>query len=371
MRLFGLRMLSLVALTGYRDNPTDGVVDYCKFLQQALARRGVQLQVATVSLDDRGWWLALWHLWRQAREWRQHWVLLQYTALAWSRRGFPFLALAALAILRMRGARCAIVFHEPGGIDGPRAIDHTRCGFQNWTVRTLHRHSAKSIFTVPLNMVRWLGNARKDSAFIPLGANIPENLADKIATDNSEAPKTVVVFCVSELPYRQQEIGDISSATRAVAAGAGIKLRVIFVGRGTSEARDEIDRAFQGSQIEVSNRGLCEAQEITRIFSESDVMLAVRGKLYLRRASALAGLACGLPIIGYAGAAQGTIIEQAGVALVPFGDREALGKVLRDVLTKPSLWQEMHEKNVCVQRQYFSWDVVAASYIEFFAESSA
>ncbi|MGA7622674.1 MAG: hypothetical protein WB630_03205 [Candidatus Acidiferrales bacterium] len=140
----------MVALTGYRDKPTDGVVDYCNFLRQALAKRGVQLQVVAVPVDEQSWWPALRRLWRQAGGWRGCWVLLQYTALAWSRRGFPFLTLAALAILRMRGARCAIVFHEPGGLDGPRAIDHMRCRFQNWTVRTLHRFSSKSVFTVPL-----------------------------------------------------------------------------------------------------------------------------------------------------------------------------------------------------------------------------
>jgi glycosyltransferase involved in cell wall biosynthesis len=364
-------MLSMVALTGYRDKPTDGVVDYCNFLRQALAKRGVQLQVVALPVDEQSWWPALRHLWRQACGWRGCWVLLQYTALAWSRRGFPFLTLAALAILRMRGARCAIVFHEPGGLDGPRAIDHMRCRFQNWTVRTLHRFSSKSVFTVPLETIPWRRHASNNSAFIPLGANIPENLADRVIPGNSEAPKTVVVFCVSEPPYRQQEVEDISSATRAVAADAGIKLRVIFVGRGTLEANDEINRAFEGSQIEVCNRGLLEAEEITRLFSESHAMLAVRGKLYLRRASALAGIACGLPIIGYAGAAQGTIIEEAGVTLVPFGDRETLSKALRDILTKPTLWQEMHEKNVRVQQQYLSWDALATSYIEFFAESSA
>ena len=109
---------------------------------------------------------------------------------------------------------------------------------------------------------------------------------------------------------------------------------------------------------------------MTRIFSESDAMLAVRGRLYLRRGSALAGLACGLPIIGYAGSAQGTVIEEAGIALVPYGDAEALGAALRSVLTNPDLWREMHQKNLRIQQRVFSWKVIAASYAEFFAGSS-
>jgi glycosyltransferase involved in cell wall biosynthesis len=360
-----------IALLGRRDIPADGIADYCAHLQQALESHGVELQLARVEWPDGGWLAALHNLSRESKSWRDKWVILQYTALAWSQRGFPIGALLSVALLRLRGARCAVLFHEPWGTAGPRLIDRIRCAFQNWTVRTLHSLSRKSIFTVPLNTVPWLSRDAEHSAFIPLGPNIPENLTNRSATRNQNGlRKTVAVFCVSEPPYRQREISEISHAVRSAAA-AGITLRVVFVGRGTTEARNEIDHAFQGTQIEVSNRGLCEAAEVTSILSESDAMLAVRGRLYLRRGSALAGLACGLPIIGYAGSAQGTIIEEAGIALVPFGDLEALGAALRNVLTDAALWREMHEKNLRIQRQVFSWQVIAASYAEFLSGTRA
>jgi hypothetical protein len=359
------------ALLGRRDMPADGVADYCARLRDALAKKGIELRLARVDWVGHSWLYALRILWREKHNWYGKWVILQYTAMGWSRRGFSAGALLALAVLRIGGARCAVMCHEPSGTEGPRLIDRIRCVFQNWIVRTLHRFSEKSIFTVPLNTVPWLSGMAKDSAFIPLGTNIPENLALRSATsDQNGTVKSVVVFCVSDPPYRQQELNDISGAL-CIAADSGIKLRITFVGRGTFEAKDEIERAFQGSQIEICNRGLCEADEVARILSESDAMLAVRGRLYLRRASALAGLACGLPIVGYEGASQGTVIEQAGVVLVPFGDREALGTALRSILTDSNLWQQMHEKNVRMQQQYFSWDVIAASYIQFFTERSA
>jgi len=360
-----------IALVGRRDMPTDGVADYCAHLCQALETHGIELQLTRVEWRDGSWLRALRTLFRESRNWRDHWVILQYTAFAWSRRGFPIGALVSFAILRYHGAKCAVVFHEPWGTTGPRLIDRIRCAFQNWTVRALHRFSRKGIFTVPLNTVPWLPHHPKHSAFIPLGPNIPEDLTSRSAApDRNGALKTVAIFCVSDPPHQQREIRDISHALRA-ASGAGIQLRVIFVGRGTAEASGEIDRAFQRTQIEVCNRGLCEAAEVTRIFCESDVMLAVRGRLYLRRGSALAGLACGLPIIGYAGAAQGTVIEQAGVALVPFGDQEALGAALCDVLLNSALWREMHEKNLRIQRDVFSWKVIAASYAEFLSGTRA
>jgi glycosyltransferase involved in cell wall biosynthesis len=360
-------MPCLIALLGRRDTPTDGVSDYCESLSRALSKHGVEMQTARVSWDKLGWFRALWDLFRESRKWRGQRVALQYTAMAWSRRGFPVGALVSLVILKIRGARCALMFHEPYAISGPGRIDGVRVAFQNWTLRTLHSFSQKSIFTVPLHTVFWLHSNDAHSKFIPLGPNIPENLARRSATNNHNGGrKTVVVFCLSEAPYHQREVSDVSFAARSASA-EGINLRVVFVGRGASEAKNEIDSAFHGTQIEVCNRGLCAPEEVTRIFAESDAMLAVRGRLYLRRGSALAGLACGLPIIGYAGWADGTIIEEAGVTLVPFGDQQALSLALRNVLTNPDLWQEMHEKSLRAQEKYFSWDVIARSYVDFFS----
>ncbi|MFZ3216183.1 MAG: glycosyltransferase [Candidatus Acidiferrales bacterium] len=360
-----------IALLGRRDVPADGVTDYCEHLGLALARHGIELRLARVEWSRDSWPRALRTLFRESKTWRGNWVVLQYTALAWSRRGFPVGGLLSLAILRFRGARCAVMLHEPWGTTGPRLIDRIRCAFQNWTVRTLHRFSRKSVVTVPLNTVPWMAGGAEHSAFIPLGANIPENLANRSALLNRNgSQRTVVVFCVSEPPYHQREVADISQAARVAAAG-GVRLRVVFVGRGTAEAREEIDRAFQGTPVEACVRGICDAEEVTRIFSESHALIAVRGPFYLRRGSALAGLACGLPIVAYQGADRGAILDEAGIALVPFRDHGALGAALRDILTNPGLWQEMHEKNLRIQRDVFSWNVIAASYADFFAGTQA
>ena len=360
-----------IALLGRKDFPADGITDYCGYLGQNLATRGIELRIARVDWVEKGWLRAVVDLWRESRGWRGLWVLPQYTALGWSGRGFPLGIMISAAILRIRGARCAMVFHEPWGTEGPRLIDRIRCAFQNWTVRTLYRLSEKSIFTIPLSTIPWLPKSYAKCASIPLGPNIPENLTNRSSLQNQNGnAKTVVVFCVSESPHGEREIGEIAAAMRFVES-AGVKIRVIFVGRGTTEAKSAIDLAFANSSIEVYNRGLCEAEEVTRIFSESDAMVAVRGKLYLRRGSALAGLACGLPIVGYSGAATGTIIEEAGVTLVPFGDKQALGSALREVLTTPAIWKEMHEKNLRIQEKYLSWKVITGSYADFLAGRSA
>jgi glycosyltransferase involved in cell wall biosynthesis len=354
-----------IALLGRKDVPADGIADYCSYLGQNLFKHGIELKPYRLEWVRDGWLRALCDLLRQRKKWRGLWVLPQYTALAWSRRGFPVGILAAAAVLRLMGARCAMVFHEPWGVSGPRAIDWIRGAFQNWTVRTLHRFARKSVFTIPLSSVPWLASHDAKSASIPLGPNIPENLNHRstLETQNGSA-KNVVVFCVSESPYGEREINDVAAATRDVIQ-RGIKLRVTFVGRGTAEAKNTIDSEFAGTGIEVCNRGLCQAYEVTRIFTESDAMIAVRGKLYLRRGSALAALACGLPMVAYAGAAEEAIIKEAGISLVPFGDRAALGSALQEILTNPELWQEMHQKNIRFQQKYLSWSVIASSFSAF------
>jgi glycosyltransferase involved in cell wall biosynthesis len=339
------------------------VEDYCNFLGQALARRGVQLKPVRVEWVEEGWARALWKLRRESAEWRGAWVLLQYTALGWSRRGFPFGALLALAILHWRGRRCAVVFHEPVAPERPRWIDKIRGACQDWVIRALHARAERSIFTSPLDKIGWLPAGDSRAAFIPIGANIPEHsLNGSRPHMPSGNRRTVAVFCLSDAPNRSREIGDIAHSIRSLAMN-GTELQLVFLGKGTAEANAEIERAFEGANTKISNLGVLPAEEVSRVLSESDSMLYVRGLLYPGRGSALAGIACGLPLIGYAGACEGTPVAEAGVELVPYGDREALARALSCVLQDPTRWQELHERSLRAQRKYFSWDVIARNLI--------
>lgn len=358
-------MMEWIALLGRRDSPTDGVEDYCTFLGRALEQRGVTLKQSRVDWINQGRIGALRQLWRESEGWRGNWVLFQYTALAWSRRGLPLGAMAALWILRRRGARCAVVFHEPSRqSQGPRWVDRIRGACQEWVIRRLYAGAEKAIFADPLETVRWLPKNDAKAAFIPIGANIPEPKKNaEVPGARNGAAKTVAVFCLSEAPHRERELGDIASAMRS-AATHGAKLRMIFLGRGAAEAQRDIDRAFEGIPVQVSNLGLQSAEEVTRTLSGSDAMLCVRGKLYPRRGSALAGIACGLPIVGYAGAAERTPLAEAGVELVPYGDREALGAALSRVLDNTGRRQELRVMSLRAQEKYFSWETIATAFVK-------
>lgn len=348
----------LVALLGRRDAPTDGVEDYCSFLGRALSRRGIKTRSVRVPWSYEGWVRALRSLWRESAAWRNGWVLLQYTTMAWSRRGLPFGALAVLQILRKRGVRCAVVFHEPSRQPGERWVDEVRGACQDWLIQRLYRGSTKAIFADPLERVAWLPKGESKAIFIPIGANIPEPDAETILVPpRNENSRTIVVFCVSDPPDRDREINDIAQAIRYVAQKEP-RTRLIFLGRGTHEAKEEIERAFESVQVEVQNLGLQSADEVSRILSRSDAMLCVRGRLYARRGSAIAGIACGLPIVAYAGAAEGTPVAEAGVELVPYGNREALGKAIAHVLENGA-GSVLRCKSMDAHRRFFSWDVIA------------
>src|SRR5579863_9426335 len=132
-----------IALLGRQDTPVDGVEDYCTFLGRALAAKGIELKLTRVPWMEKGWIGALRWLAHESGAWRGKWVIIQYTALSWSHRGFPIFALAVLSVLRRRGARVAVVFHEPRRQGGPRWIDRLRGACQDRVIRRLYRGAAR------------------------------------------------------------------------------------------------------------------------------------------------------------------------------------------------------------------------------------
>ncbi|HVB57586.1 MAG TPA: glycosyltransferase family 4 protein [Candidatus Acidoferrales bacterium] len=358
-------MRPVIALLGQKDTPTDGVEDYCTFLARALAERGIELKQVRMDWAEGGWVGALWRLWRDSAGWRHSWVLIQYTALSWSRRGFPFPALAVLAILRRRGARCAVVFHEPWR-QGHRSrwIDRIRGACQDWLIHRLHRGAAKGIFTLPLDAVPWLAGHRETAVFIPIGANVPERLSSREdACKKNGNVRTIAIFCLSLDRNLFTEIEDLAYAVRYVQS-RDVPVRLVVLGKGSVEARTEIERALADSGVNVSAHGMLPAEQIAETLSGASALLCVYGQVSQTRGSVLAGVACGLPIVGYSGIVTGTLLQEAGVELVPYRDREALGAALLDVLSDNERLEALRSRSREAQKKYFAWSAIAERYIE-------
>ena len=350
-----------IALLGRRDMPTDGLQDYCTFLSRALGQLGVKMELARVEWFDRGWVLALWRLWRQSAAWPGRWVLVQYTGLSWSRRGFPIAVLAALAILRRRGCRCAMVFHEfkhqSGGV---RWIDQMRGACQRWVIEKLYRGSMKCILTVPLEKVGWLPQGDKRSAFIPIGANIPERLERRSGPGAPGRQRTVIVFGVTGDARAAGEVEEIADVMKEASKSLA-SLRLVLTGRGSMEVRKEIEGALAGSSVAIDVRGVLPAEEVADEFARADALLFVRGAITLQRGSAIAGVACGLPIVGYR-VGTGDALDEAGIEWSPWRDRRRLAQGLVRVLSDSARWTELHERNLRAQRDHFSWTRIAEQY---------
>jgi glycosyltransferase involved in cell wall biosynthesis len=354
---------SIVALLGRRDEPTDGVQDYCTFLGQALAPRGVELTQVRVDWDKTGWFRALRKLRGECANWRGRWVLLQYTALSWSRRGFPFGALRVLAILGRAGARVAVVFHEPNRQDGSGQLQRMRGACQDWVIRRLFDGADKAIFTTPIELLEWLPKVDNKAVFIPIGANIPECIERRVVLAPATQGKTVIVFGVTGAPKTASEVQEIACVMKE-ASKVLPRLRLVVVGRGATEARELLAKALGTSGVELVVRGILPADQVAAEFLRADALLFVRGAITLRRGSAIAGIACGIPIVGYRNGAVGDLLEKAGIEWSPWHNQESLVGGLIRVLSDPERWIELHERNRDTQKNDLSWHRIAERYGE-------
>jgi glycosyltransferase involved in cell wall biosynthesis len=350
-----------VALLGRRDEPTDALRDYCVWLGDALARCGIELEIAEMRWDHNGWRPAIVRLEKETRDYRGRWVILQYTALGWSRRGFPLGFLWVLRVLRHNGARCVVVFHDALPYGGTRRIDRVRRACQLLVMRTAYRWAERCVLTVPLDRVSWLPPRPAKAAFIPIGANLQPVAMNGTGSQEAQAAKTVAVYGITGEPATVSEIRDIGYALKR-AKGKSRELRLVVIGRGSSEAESALQRELAGSEVQISVLGLLPSDDIAKTLAHADVLLFVRGGVSSRRGSALAAIACGLPIVGYAGPETDFPITEAGLELVPEGDRVALAVALDHVLGDDRLRQDLRLKSLRAHADHFSWEKIAERF---------
>src|SRR5712672_1754560 len=163
----------LFALLGQPDSPTDAVEEYCRYLAEALVPEGFELVIGRFDWRNKGWARASRSLRHRAKGWRGAWALVQYTALAWSARGFPLRFSRILKTLKAAGVRVGVVFHDIEPFGGTRMIDEMRRRVQLHTMREALRLSDGAVFTVPMENISWIKQQSGKGFFIPAGANLP------------------------------------------------------------------------------------------------------------------------------------------------------------------------------------------------------
>jgi glycosyltransferase involved in cell wall biosynthesis len=350
-----------IALLGRRDEPIDAVEEYCRFLGAALPAYGIELEIARVAWAETGWRSALQELNTLVAQNRNSWFLLQYTALAWSRRGFSWRVLSVIRAIRKSKARCAMVFHDAETYFGSRLIDRLRRSVQLYTMREAVRLADLSILTAPPDKVPWLDGLPQRTVFIPVGANLPSPERAWQYEKASTTTPTVGVFSLSEGQVGASEVNLVADAVSHVTEKLGL-LRLLILGRNSDVARPILEEKLRGKRIELSIRGVLPADEVVQLLGSCDAMLFPRGPIANRRGSAVAGIACGLPVVGREGWETAPPITEAGVALIPSDATQEFGPALVRVLADPEYRASLAGRSREAQRKYFSWEAIAKAY---------
>ena len=353
-----------VAVLGQPDTPTDAVEEYCRYLASALAAHGTTLEVARLAWAEEGLRSGLKSFSGEFPGQKTSWFLLQYTALAWSRRGFPWRFLKVIRRLKRTGARCAVVFHDAETYFGTRLVDRVRRAVQLHVMREAWRLADLPIFTIPPAKIPWLPAAREKTAFIPVGANLPSpEMAWANADVKKPGPPTVAVFSLSEGAVGAEEVRTIADALLFAAERMG-QLRVVVLGRNSEMTRTSLRERMEAAPVEVVVHGLLPANEVAQVLGTCDVMLFVRGPISTRRGSAIAGIACGLPVVGRGGWETAAPITEAGIALVDAADARGVGPALLQVLSDDALRKQLAQRSKQAYERYFSWMAIAGQFTE-------
>jgi glycosyltransferase involved in cell wall biosynthesis len=222
-----------------------------------------------------------------------------------------------------------------------------------------------AIFTVRMEKLSWIKHHLAKGCFIPVGANLPTSGEANSRQGISTGGKlSVAVFGITGGESGRWEIDSIVEAVRFAAARVG-KLRLIVFGRNAQSAEAELTNRFRDSGVELHVLAILPPEDVVRSLSISDVLLFVRGPISTRRGSAIAGIACSLPVIAFEGPETAAPITEAGLALFSPQRKGDLGDVLLRVLEDEHYRASLAQRSLLAQRQYFSWHVIAARYAEF------
>lgn len=352
--------LPCIALLGRKDEPTDAVEEYCRYLARALQAEHIELLSCRVPWNIDGWPNALRALHRQASEWSGMWVIVQYTALAWSSRGFPKKLISVLRILHSAGARVGIVFHDVEPYPGDRLIDRLRRFAQVSTMRRALELAELAVFTVPPERLSWLDALPTNAAFIPVGANLPLPKEMPVSPEKALVP-TIGVFSITGGESGARETQLIIDAGRYAAQKLG-KLRISIFGRHAEIREAELREGFRDLPVELLVEGVLEPAQVVRRLSACDVLLFVRGTISSRRGSAIAAIACGLPVIAYSGSETAVPITDAGVVIAGDGGPDGLNDALVRVLSDTTYRLNLAERSRAAYKKHFAWAAIAARW---------
>ena len=339
--------MRITLLLGAEDHPTDGVRDFADRLAAALCERGTETSIRRLPWELVGWREAF----KQLGSMEADVVLLQYTHLAWSRRGFPVGAVRVLRAIERAGARAGVVLHDPSPFSGTRARDRVRTSVQRWTVRRLARACSPVFSTLEPQVAPVLDGVRPFPVFVPAGSNVP----GVEVFPNDDGVFRVAVFSITERDAA--EARHVASIVARFAELISSPVELIVFGRGAPEAEGVLREALHTVPLRVM--GVIPAEKIASILSGSDAMLFVRGPASSRRGSIVAAIANGLPVVVPNGPETGPAIRAAGVVFYRPGDPNDAADALLRLAKDPGFAETMRARQQQAFDRTFSWPRIA------------
>jgi glycosyltransferase involved in cell wall biosynthesis len=266
-----------------------------------------------------------------------------------------------IAGLKRAGIHVLIVFHDPEPFGGRRFRDRLRQRVQLAVMRRAARLADKIVSTISPDRVTWMQDPaiRAKTLLLPVGSNLPV-MPRKTERHGNGIP-VIIVFGFSNLASETSMIAWVLSRVAEVVG----PLHLTVFGRGAKVAGALLLPLLDDTSVELEHFGVLEAERASSLLANADVQLFVRSGLSTRRGSGIAGIACGLPIIGFSDAETAFPITEAGVRLVPMGDREGLVRELILVLKQQELRETLRQRNLETTKRYFSWDRIADAYLSF------
>jgi glycosyltransferase involved in cell wall biosynthesis len=253
-----------------------------------------------------------------------------------------------------------IVFHDVEPYPGNRLIDSIRRLSQVRTMRRALAFADLAVFTVPPENLSWLPATPPQAAFIPVGPNLP--IPPTPPEHSSQGPvPTIGVFSITGGEAGARETQIILAAVRHASLKLG-KVRLSIFGRHAELREAELREGFRDLAVELSIDGVLEPAQVVQKLFVCDVFLFVRGTISSRRSSAIAGIACGLPVIALSGSETAPPITEAGVELIPSDQADKLNNALVRLLSDPAYRAKLAARSTASYQTHFAWPAIAARF---------
>ena len=133
-------------------------------------------------------------------------------------------------------------------------------------------------------------------------------------------------------------------------------------GRHAEMREADLRSGLKGLPVELSIEGVVTPERVVQKLSGCDVLLFVRGSISSRRGSAIAGIACGLPIIAYSGSETAPPITDAGVVLVTADQPRQLQASLVRVLSDADYRKDLAARSRAIFQAHFAWASIAPRF---------